>query len=175
MWLRALRDRRDQYTKSLEQELGRCRANEATLVRQVENLRATVEMLCSSFGVEVPNMPYPDTTYSSGASPLPSSTDGRSKEQTQQKIATSSWLNFDGNNLSSPTSTTPWTSPGSLSDNAGSANGLSPFDHQHYRNPSSTGRDYSVGHFKDTETSLESPTRLKDLDLVTVGMEFVLS
>jgi len=48
--IRTYRDKRDRYTRSLEEEVARVRANEANLLREVKRLRHTVQTLARTRG-----------------------------------------------------------------------------------------------------------------------------
>jgi len=135
-------------------------------------------MLCGQFGVEAPpelriDTPHQDSTYSSGTSPVNSSTTSRTMVKTQRNTG---WGSAEGSDQQSHASTSPWTSsPDSSSDHPGSVNEWPVFDSQHRLVAASSTRNYSRGGSDSTERSLGNSVFLRDLDHVSVGMEFVLT
>lgn len=161
------RDRRDNYTKSLEKELERTRANEAQLMREAEKLRSTIQglaKLLSDHGIDVPAN---DAWYEQGEGGMDQNLAQRPGENPitigtgllpqLPSTGTDTEMSVDA----APTSS--WASHGSSNDH------YSGGSHQESSNQQPQRQD------AQPPSSLRNKHgRLGDLDLVTIGMEFVL-
>ncbi|KAL7937749.1 hypothetical protein V8C35DRAFT_293459 [Trichoderma chlorosporum] len=159
------RDRKDKYTKALEAELGRSRESEAGLTSEVERLRGTVRILTdllSQNGIPFPSELIDEEIYHDDASPKAASQLG-TRGQAQ--------LTGGRQPTTSPASTWTTMSPGNFSD--GENRELRPQGSRHF-----AWDNASQGPSPTAVTTLAEPsdsTRLCELDVTMVGMEFVLT
>jgi hypothetical protein len=168
---RTYRTRKDQYARSLENEVARLRTVETNLVRETQSLRATIQTLgncLAKYGIDMPTglggdegMSAPDATFT-GRHPSDSSHKGKGAQLDVP-------LHFGAApSLVIPTASFPGAShsvrPGPLQDN--------------YVLPALPHRNAPSGQLQFPAipvTSRHRSARLGDLDPTTVGMEFVLA
>ena len=156
------RDRRDNYTKSLEKELERTRAHEAELMRDAERLRSTVQglaKLLSDHGIDVPasDPPYEEP-------------EGGLDENSAQRPGEPPISLGTGLLPQAPTTETDVD----MSIDPVPAPSAVPSDHYSsgsHQESSSQQQQYDA---QRPSRHKDHHKRLGDLDLVTIGMEFVL-
>lgn len=158
---RSYRDRKDKYTKALEAELARSRRNEAGLASEVQQLRARVHILTtllSQNGISLPpefaeEISHSYTPYTDDSSPA--------NEQAQTAIRPLEELQLD-----------PASKPANQSSPSGSdVFGLRHHGSRFFRRPLPPVPTATI----TLSAEPSDKTHLSDLDVTTVGMEFVLT
>ncbi|KAI5459240.1 hypothetical protein BGZ63DRAFT_390550 [Mariannaea sp. PMI_226] len=162
------RERKDKYTKTLESELAKCRANEARLMHEAESLRTTVKVLAqllSEHGIESP------------ASVLDALHQMQPPAQESQFDVMPIDSSHYAGNSQSPVETAQWTSPESSTGYSGSESQSNYTIQQQYRpQPQVPKAKNSFTDILREAMPLQSQTgRCCDFDIVNIGMEFVLT
>ncbi|KAH6894741.1 hypothetical protein B0T10DRAFT_590474 [Thelonectria olida] len=178
------RDRKDKYTRCLENELSQTRASEAKLMREAENLRTTIIVLVgllSEHGIDAPASAWLDERRVKEGHKFatPSESSATCQVQPQAHRTKASPVPprdlYHVGNAIMPTEALQWTSPESISDYYpidGQRKHTAPQLYQHQQRPST---DSWMDISEAAIFSQNDDRRLCQLDLVTIGMEFVLT
>ncbi|KAI0597469.1 hypothetical protein F4775DRAFT_560332 [Biscogniauxia sp. FL1348] len=167
---RSYRDRKDAYIKSLETEIARTRASEATLIRESENLRSTIQSLTkllSQHGIAISGQENPASSMGHSTPKVytpPSRYDTRNHAVYGRHMVTEDEATFD----------IPTLGLSNGHNTVEIQSDLPPMQQDHTRKETPSIESQPKTQYTPI-TSYTNETRLCELDPEILGMDFVLT